>query len=308
MDKDELKAFAKENKISLKGKTRLSEAKLRDYIASEIDNEDEDEEEKTWDDIKDLDYDELSELAEEKELITEADDYEDDEEGLAEFRKDVAIEIGIDVPEDDDDEESEEDPYVNMGIRDIKKIAKSKGITIKEMKGLDKDGIIELINGVDEEDEEDEEKQEEVTYDSVEDELNDTTKLDDLKSMVTAYDEFKKIRAKAKKMVGLEGTRNLRALMFKTLGVEPKTAKRKKNTNIPSKRGEKTEYVASLIEEGVYTIEEIIEMAEKNMGCTSGSVKTMIAHGKNEKHNHKYKPFKGRLIKMVVMFDDNANE
>jgi len=252
MDKDELKAFAKENKISLKGKTRLSEAKLRDYIASEIDSEGEtdNEEEKTWDDIKDLDYDELSELAEEKELITEADDYEDNDDGLAEFRKDVAIELGIDVPDDEEEDEEDDNAYADMGIREIKKIAKEKGITVKEMRGLDKDDIIDLIldKENDDDDVEDEEELEEVTYDSVEDELNATTKLDDLQSMVTAYDEFKKIRAKAKKMKGLEGTRELRALMFKTLGVKPKKATRKPNKKVEP-RYTKVEAVCDAIRE-----------------------------------------------------------
>jgi hypothetical protein len=63
---------------------------------------------------------------------------------------------------------------------------------------------------------------------SLEEILNETTKLADLQALVAEHDEFKKLRKKAKKIKGLHGPRELKPLMYKALGVEaPAKQKRK---------------------------------------------------------------------------------
>lgn len=64
------------------------------------DDDDEDEDEYTWDDIKDMDYDELSELVDDEELEDiDVEDYdEDDEDEVEKLRVAIAKELDIEVP------------------------------------------------------------------------------------------------------------------------------------------------------------------------------------------------------------------
>ena len=64
------------------------------------DDDDEDEDEYTWDDIKDMDYDELSELIDDEELEDiDVEDYdEDDDDEVEKLRVAIAKELDIEVP------------------------------------------------------------------------------------------------------------------------------------------------------------------------------------------------------------------
>lgn len=64
------------------------------------DDDDEDEDEYTWDDIKDMDYDELSELVDDEELEDiDVEDYdEDDDDEVEKLRVAIAKELDIEVP------------------------------------------------------------------------------------------------------------------------------------------------------------------------------------------------------------------
>ena len=89
--------------------------------------------------------------------------------------------------------------------------------------------------------------------------------------------------------------------------IKDKSKKEKKQREQKTEKVTKTQFVANLIEEGKYTIDEIIEISTNKMGIPKSSTITMINHGKTEKRNHKYKPFKGRLITIKnekVCFDE----
>ena len=88
-----------------------------------------------------------------------------------------------------------------------------------------------------EEDDEDEEEEEEEDDEDEEEEPADLAsklakakKLTELKELVEKNDEFKKLRKSLDEFVGLAGPRDLKAKMYKTLGIEPpaKVVKEKK--------------------------------------------------------------------------------
>lgn len=66
----------------------------------EEDDDDDDDDEYTWDDIKDMDYDELSELVDDEELEDiDVEDYdEDDDDEVEKLRVAIAKELDIEVP------------------------------------------------------------------------------------------------------------------------------------------------------------------------------------------------------------------
>lgn len=66
----------------------------------EEEDEDDDEDEYTWEDIKDMDYDELSELVDDEELEDiDVEDYdEDDDDEVEKLRVAIAKELDIEVP------------------------------------------------------------------------------------------------------------------------------------------------------------------------------------------------------------------
>lgn len=63
-------------------------------------DDDDDDDEYTWDDIKDMDYDELSELVDDEELEDiDVEDYdEDDDDEVEKLRVAIAKELDIEVP------------------------------------------------------------------------------------------------------------------------------------------------------------------------------------------------------------------
>ena len=83
--KEEVKAPAKKEEVK-----KAAPAKKE----AEEDEDDEDEE-ITWEDLKEMDEEELAELIDAEDLDVDADDYEDDEDGL---RKAIAKEMEIEIP------------------------------------------------------------------------------------------------------------------------------------------------------------------------------------------------------------------
>lgn len=84
-------------------KKDLDLEKLAEAIADEDDEEEEEEEEGeeyNWDDLKDMDYDELSELVDDEELEDiDVEDYdEDDDDEVEKLRVAIAKELDIEVP------------------------------------------------------------------------------------------------------------------------------------------------------------------------------------------------------------------
>lgn len=86
-------------------KKDLDLEKLAEAIADEDDDEEEEEEEEegeeyNWDDLKDMDYDELSELVDDEELEDiDVEDYdEDDDDEVEKLRVAIAKELDIEVP------------------------------------------------------------------------------------------------------------------------------------------------------------------------------------------------------------------
>lgn len=65
----------------------------------EDDDEEEEEDDLTYDDLQDMDYEELAELIDDKELDVDAEDYdEEDDAEVEKLRKEIAGELGIEVP------------------------------------------------------------------------------------------------------------------------------------------------------------------------------------------------------------------
>lgn len=86
-------------------KKDLDLEKLAEAIADEEDDEEEEEEEEegeeyNWDDLKGMDYDELSELVDDEELEDiDVEDYdEDDDDEVEKLRVAIAKELDIEVP------------------------------------------------------------------------------------------------------------------------------------------------------------------------------------------------------------------
>lgn len=97
-EEEEEKPAKAEKKAPAKGGKKKEDDEEEDE--GDDDNDDEDEDEKlTWDEIKDMDYDELAEVIDDEELDIDAEDYDEDEdEEVEKLRKDVAKELGIEIP------------------------------------------------------------------------------------------------------------------------------------------------------------------------------------------------------------------
>jgi hypothetical protein len=67
--------------------------------------------------------------------------------------------------EDEEDEEDEEEDYESMTLKELKALAKEKGI--KVTKGMDKDAIIEALEESDEDEDEEDEEDDEPDYESM---------------------------------------------------------------------------------------------------------------------------------------------
>lgn len=91
----------------LPGKPDKKESKPKESKKETKKEPEPDDDPYTWEDLVDMDYDDLEELCDENELDVDPADYEDDE--VDDFRKAIAKEIEIEVPEDEDSEEEEQE-------------------------------------------------------------------------------------------------------------------------------------------------------------------------------------------------------
>lgn len=89
-----------EEEAPKKGKKEEPKKETKKPAKKEEPEEDDDDDEYTWDDIKDMDYDELSELVDDEELEDiDVEDYdEDDEDEVEKLRVAIAKELDIEVP------------------------------------------------------------------------------------------------------------------------------------------------------------------------------------------------------------------
>jgi hypothetical protein len=191
-----------------------------------------------------------------------------------------------DIDEDDVDDEDEDDEYDELSLKEIKALMKKAGHSPKSIKKMDREEMIEHLKAADDEDDDDGDEEEKEM--SLEEILNETTKLADLQALVAEHDEFKGIRKKAKKIKGLQGPRELKPLMYKALGVEApaKKAKVKKEkgprTVIPGFALKRRQFEASLISTGKYTNETLKKAVLKQYpNFNELSLKTEITDGKN---------------------------
>ena len=77
----------------------LSAEEAKDFFASEEeddDDEDEDEEELTGEALAEMDFEELEDVCDDKDLETDPDDYEEDD--IEKLRKAIAKELGLKLP------------------------------------------------------------------------------------------------------------------------------------------------------------------------------------------------------------------
>lgn len=191
-----------------------------------------------------------------------------------------------DIDEDGVDDEEEDDEYDELSLKEIKALMKKAGHSPKSIKKMDREEMIEHLKAADDEDDDGgDEEEKEMTLEEI---LNETTKLADLQALVAEHDEFKGIRKKAKKITGLQGPRELKPLMYKALGVEApaKKAKVKKEkgprTVIPGFALKRRQFEASLISTGKYTNETLKKAVLKQYpNFNELSLKTEITDGKN---------------------------
>lgn len=261
----------------------------------EPDDEEEEDDDDDEDDSED-DDDEDDESDDEEEEETDDDDDEDEEEapdfnkmkiaelkayckengikGIAGKKKPELIELiesslGENEPDEekDDEDDETESKYEDVSTKELKKMLKKAGHSPKAIKKMDRDEMIEHLEAADDEDDElDEEEDKELTLEEI---LNETTKLADLQALVAEHDEFKKLRKKAKKIKGLHGPRELKPLMYKALGVEPPKQKRKAKGESKKKKGPSYNRIDSVkdaikkLGKKGFTQEEIRELSDK---------------------------------------------
>ncbi len=138
-------------------------------------------------------------------------------------------------------------------------------------------------------------KDTQVVIDLLEKERADTESSEDRqKRMVEEVIEEEKTEKPAKKEKPVKKEKGTKP--EKKIKEEKKEKPVKKIVPKKEKKITKTQFVADLIEKGTHTANEIIEIANEEMSIPKSSVTTMINHGKSEKKNGQYKPFKGRLI------------
>lgn len=89
-----------EEEAPKKGKKEEPKKETKKPAKEEEPEEDDDDDEYTWEDIKDMDYDELSELVDDEELEDiDVEDYdEDDDDEVEKLRVAIAKELDIEVP------------------------------------------------------------------------------------------------------------------------------------------------------------------------------------------------------------------
>ena len=74
----------------------LSAEKAEDLFGSESDDEEEEEEELTGEELAEMDFEELEDVCDDKDLETDPDDY--DEDDVEKLRKAIAKELGLKLP------------------------------------------------------------------------------------------------------------------------------------------------------------------------------------------------------------------
>lgn len=210
---EELMAFMEEHDIDIPWDS--------DEDEEEPDDDEEDDDESP--DFSKMNIKELKAFAKENKI-----------KGIAGLKKDELIELiesalededpddeeepDDDIDEDDVDDEDEDDEYDELSLKEIKALMKKAGHSPKSIKKMDREEMIEHLKAADDEDDDGgDEEEKEMTLEEI---LNETTKLADLQALVAEHDEFKGIRKKAKKIKGLQGPRELKPLMYKALGVE----------------------------------------------------------------------------------------
>jgi len=73
----------------------------------------------TWDDLKEMDFEELKDLVKDNDLDTDPTDFdEDDEAEVIAFRKEIAEEIEIEIPEEDEEDEEDSEPEAEPEAED----------------------------------------------------------------------------------------------------------------------------------------------------------------------------------------------
>ena len=74
----------------------LSAEEAEDLFGSESDDEEEEEEELTGEELAEMDFEELEDVCDDKDLETDPDDY--DEDDIEKLRKAIAKELGLKLP------------------------------------------------------------------------------------------------------------------------------------------------------------------------------------------------------------------
>ena len=74
----------------------LSAEEAEDLFGSESDDEEEEEEELTGEELAEMDFEELEDVCDDKDLETDPDDYDEDE--VEKLRKAIAKELGLKLP------------------------------------------------------------------------------------------------------------------------------------------------------------------------------------------------------------------
>jgi hypothetical protein len=218
----------------------------------------------------------------------------------------VLIEESLgDVEEPDDDEEDEEETeskYDELSLKEIKALMKKAGHTAKAIKKMDRDEMIEHLEAADDAEEEDDVEEEEKEL-SLEEILNETTKLADLQALVAEHDEFKKLRKKAKKIKGLHGPRELKPLMYKAIGIEA-PAKQKRTPKSTKKKGPSYNRIDSVkdaikkLGKKGFTQEDVRELSDK-LYCE----KTENTPFDNEAKMHPATHIVNYMVQGLVAFD-----
>ena len=140
---DEVREFvgAETPKTSVKEKPAEKEPVKEKPAAKkdpEPDPDDEEEEEGyNWADLLAMDYAGLKELCDDNDLGTDPKDY--DEEEVEEFRKEIAEEIGVEVPDDEDEEE----PTQTAGEPEPDE---DDTYTWEDLKAMDIDELTDLVD------------------------------------------------------------------------------------------------------------------------------------------------------------------
>lgn len=176
--------------------------------------------------------------------------------------KKIITEVGKNLVNPDEDDLSDETWEVLEALGACER-PKEEATEEEETDNDEEDVEEEEETDDDEEEATEEEEEEEQPEASLAEIVEGTKKLADLKELVEEHGEFKKLRKKLKNYTGLQGPKQLKADMFKALGVEaPAKSTSTKPSSSPKKPKGKTK--KSVVEEMINqkkgaTIEEIAQ-------------------------------------------------